>query len=237
MKKQFNLLLIFFILILFFYTRKFTERFSNEINVPVFVINLEKDKDRMDLFRKNIYPIFKNNVSRIEGVKHKIGMIGCRLAHTKANISAINKGHPYYIICEDDILPLLDKGEINQFIKNIIKEDPDLVLFEQGINLEKRIKMRKTNNKNLYRLFGNGNNAGAYLCKREFGIKLIDHWTKNPNKHIDISWRDLWPSHKVYFHRPQLFIQNEGYSNQSNINWRDKTTPFDWKLWEEKNKF
>ena len=135
MKKQFNLLLIFFILILFFYTRKFTERFSNEINVPVFVINLEKDKDRMDLFRKNIYPIFKNNVSRIEGVKHKIGMIGCRLAHTKANISAINKGHPYYIICEDDILPLLDKGEINGIgsYEFLLKNNP---IFNQLVKVK-----------------------------------------------------------------------------------------------------
>lgn len=235
MKKQFNLLLIFLMIIFIFNAKTLIEKFSESHDIPVFVINLDKDKDRMQLFKKNIYPIFNNKISRIEGVAHKIGMVGCRLAHSKANLTAINQGHPYYIICEDDILPLLDKGKINKYIKNIIKEEPDLVLFEQGINLEKKIKMKKTNNQNLYRLLGNGNNAGAYLCKRDFGIKLLDHWKNNPNKHIDISWRDLWQSHKVYFHRPQLFIQNEGQSNQTDVNWRDKTIPFNWKLWEEKN--
>lgn len=204
--------------------------------IPIFFINLDKDKNRLKLFESNMKPIFgEKNLNRISGVIHNIGKVGCRLAHIDANIAGINSGYPYYLICEDDILPLLDRKSIKKFIYDSIEYNPDLVLFEQGINLEKRVKMSPTENKNLFRITANGNNAGCYLCKREFGIKLIKLWMKYQNQHIDISWQRLWKDNKIYFHKPQLFIQNEGYSNQSDVNWRQKNKPFDWSFWKKFN--
>lgn len=206
-------------------------------NIPIFFINLEKDTDRLEHMQNMLSNIFnKKNIYRINGVQNKLGLEGCRLAHINANIAAINYRFPYYLIAEDDIQPLIDTDEILNYIKNSINVNPDLVLFEQGQDLEKKIKLELSNeNKNLYRIYSGGNNTGCYMCNRNFGIKLVEHWTKFPNEHIDGTWQILWKDNDVYFHRPQLFHQKEGPSNQSDIDYRETIKPFDWKLYENIN--
>lgn len=205
---------------------------SNTKSIPVFFINLDKDIERLQFIKNILYKIFdNNNIYRIEGVKHEIGLEGCRLAHINAHICAINKGSEYYIIAEDDIQPLVDNSEIMNYINKAILFDPDLVLLEQGQHLEKTITLDKTN-ENMYRIYGGGNNAGCYLCSKEFGIKLIKHWINTYGQHIDHSWQKLWKLNNVFFHRPQLFHQNEGYSNQNDVDYRETTIPFNWELYE-----
>jgi len=85
----------------------------------------------------------------------------------------------------------------------------------------------------MYRIYSGGNNAGIYLCSKHFGIKLIKHWINSPGRHIDHSWQELWKSNNVFFHRPQLFHQIEGYSNQNDVVYRETTIPFDWNLYEK----
>ena len=206
-------------------------------SVPVFFINLEKDKDRLEHIQGLLNQIFdKNDIYRSPGVKHSLGLEGCRLAHINAHISAINKGVNYYVIAEDDIQPLvnIEINTIKQYIDESIKMKPDLVLFEQGERLEKYMKLKEVN-PNMYRIFGGGNAAGCYLCSKEFGIKLIKHWIHNHGIHIDHSWQKLWPSNNVYFHRPQIFHQKAGHSNQSDVDYRETTKPFDWNLYETTN--
>jgi len=208
-------------------------------NIPLFFINLEKDKKRLHKFMNTFLNIFeKNNIHRVNGVNHAIGMEGCRLAHIEANMIAINNGYPYYLIAEDDISPLIDSKYILSFINNSIKTNPDLVLFEIGQNLENRISLEFNQlNPNLYRIFYGGNNSGCYLCSRDFGIKLVKNLMNNPGMHVDKSWECLWKDNKVFFHRPQLFHQIEGFSNQNDVLYRHSTKPFDWKLYENiKNK-
>lgn len=201
-------------------------------SIPIFFINLDKDKERLKFIQDILYKIFdNNNIYRVEGVKHEIGLEGCRLAHINAHISAINKGFDYYIIVEDDIQPLLDKREILNYIDNAIAFKPDLVLFEQGQNLEKNIILEKKN-ENIYRIYGGGNNTGCYLCSKNFGFKLIKHWLNHSGLHIDQSWQYLWKSNNVFFHRPQLFHQKEGYSNQNDVAYRENIIPFNWELYE-----
>jgi hypothetical protein len=209
--------------------------YSKLATIPVFFINLEKDKERLIFIQNILYKIFdNNNIYRIEGVKHNIGLEGCRLAHINAHISAINKGYNYYIIAEDDIQPLVDINSITNYVLNTILFNPDLVLLEQGQHLEERIKLSKIS-ENMYRIYGGGNNTGCYLCSRNFGIKLIKHWIKHSMWHIDGSWQELWKSNNVYFHRPQLFHQREGISNQNDVNYREITLPFNWELYEKLN--
>jgi len=209
--------------------------YSINKSIPVFFINLEKDKERLKFIQNMLYNIF-DTVYRIEGVKHDIGLEGCRLAHINAHVSAINKGFNYYIIAEDDIQPIVNTTNITSYILKTISFNPDLVLFEQGQHLEKQIKLSKIN-ENMYRIYGGGNNTGCYLCSKNFGIKLIKHWIKNPFKHIDHTWQELWKSNHVYFHRPQLFQQREGYSNQNDVGYRKTTIPFDWNLYEKTNQY
>lgn len=203
--------------------------------IPIFFINLDKDKDRLDHIQGLLNKIFdKSDIHRIPGVRHSLGLEGCRLAHINAHINAINKGFDYYLIAEDDIQPLVDIDTIKQYINDSIKINPDLVLFEQGEKLEKYIKLKEVT-PNMYRIFGGGNNTGCYLCSKEFGIKLIKHWIYNPGQHVDHSWQKLWTTNNVYFHRPQIFQQKEGYSNQNDVDYRQTIKPFDWNLYEKIN--
>jgi GR25 family glycosyltransferase involved in LPS biosynthesis len=203
--------------------------------IPIFFINLDKDKDRLDHIQRLLNKIFdKSDIHRIPGVRHSLGLEGCRLAHINAHINAINKGFDYYLIAEDDIQPLVDIDTIKQYINDSIKINPDLVLFEQGERLEKYMKLKEVT-PNMYRIFGGGNNTGCYLCSKEFGIKLIKHWIYNPGKHVDQSWQKLWTTNNVYFHRPQIFQQKEGYSNQNDVDYRGTIKPFDWNLYEKIN--
>ena len=206
-------------------------------SIPVCFINLEKDKDRLEHIQNILNNIFdKTNIYRIEGIKSENSMEGCRLAHIKANIFAINQGFDYYIVCEDDIKPLENKKKILDYINNSINSTPDLVLFEQGAHLENQIEVVREN-ENMYRIFSGGNNAGCYLCNRNFGIKLVKHWINQWGRHLDHSWQDLWKTNYVYFHRPQLFNQKEGESNQDDVNYRNEICPFNWSLYETNNKY
>lgn len=199
--------------------------------IGVFFINLAHRKDRLEEMQNLLSKIFSKNIYRVEGVKHKYGMIGCRLAHIKAHITAINKGYNHYIIAEDDISPLVNINLIEKYIMDSINFNPDLVLFEQGCNLEKKIKLKRLSD-NMYRIYSGGNNAGMYLSNKNFGIKLIKIWIKRPLAHADWTWQFLWEDNKVYFHRPQLFHQKASYSDNSGREFVEETPPFDWKEYE-----
>lgn len=207
------------------------------IGIPIFYINLEKDRNRRNYITKLLSLAFpKNKITRIPGIVHSIGLEGCRLAHIKANTVALETKKPFYIILEDDIESLVPLDNIIKYIHNIIYTIKfDLVLLEQGTNLETSINMIQEN-KNLYRVFGGGNNAGAYLCTHEFGKKLVQLWKKNPLWHCHHSWQTIWPFHNVFFHKPVIFNQRAGKSNQSEVDPRKRNVPFQFQLWDKYKK-
>jgi hypothetical protein len=211
----------------------YAELFQKDSDIiPIFFINLDKDTQRKENITALWTPI-SEHVHRIPGVSHSLGLEGCRLAHINANIEAVNSGHKYYIISEDDLLKLQPDSDIKHYIQNVITTKPelDLVLFEQGQNLESRMALQKIN-ENLYQIFSGGNNTGCYLCSHNFGLQLIKFWLVQPEMDIDQTWQKLWPSNKIYFHRPQLFHQSAGWSNQNDIGYRDETRPFNWEEYE-----
>lgn len=211
------------------------EEYNKEI--PIMFINLEKDKDRLKHITNILTKIFdEKNIHKIDGVTHKFGMEGCRMAHIDANIYGINQRCPYYLVAEDDIQPLVDEKEIVPYIENAIKTNPDLILLEQGQNLEINIKLDKVS-ENLYRAYSGGQATGIYMTSRTFGLKLISKWIDAVGRHIDMSWQDIWYLNNVYFHKPQLFHQKEGESNQHNVDYREAARPFDWAWYEKYNKF
>ncbi len=209
---------------------------NHNSQIPVYFINLDKDTDRLNYIQNVLSSIFPpENIHRIPGVRHRLGKDGCRLAHINAHKTAISKGSLYYVICEDDIKPIIDNKNILHFISHSITAKPDLVLFEQGEYIENKIQISQNeHHANLYRILGGGQGTGCYLCSKHFGQKLIDHWSNLPGRHIDHSWQPLWPKYKVFFHRPQLFIQRAGLSNQTDVHWRNDSKAFDWTLWEKK---
>lgn len=208
----------------------------NEINtkemVPLFFINLDKDVERRQTFEEMIYKIFKKeHVIRIPGVVHELGVEGCRLAHINANITAINYGYDHYIICENDIKPIIADELIYNYMIDTTTKNINMVLFEMEMS-PFHVKMRKITD-NLYRFYEGGNDAGCYLCRRDFGAVLLKIWMQYPRRHIDHTWKDLFYPYKIFFHRPQIFIQKAGPSNQSDIDYRQERTPFHWGLYEQ----
>lgn len=205
--------------------------YTRRAMIPVYFINLDKDTDRLQHIQRVLSDIFlPEQIHRISGVVHTEGKHGCRLAHIRAHTQAISHGHPYYLICEDDLTPLTsDSKEIVRFIQDSISARPSLVLFEQAEGIESRVRMHASDGRpHLYRILGGGQGTGCYLCSRQFGIQLIELWTRVTKRHIDYSWQQLWESNDVYFHRPQLFIQRAGNSNQNDVGWRAAQRPFDW---------
>ena len=238
------IIIVFITFITFINFNKTNESFSNELNndnLNVYIINLDKDKDRLKYIKNVLSNIFnKENIIRIPGVLYNNSIDGCRLAHIKANEKGIKDNNKYYLICEDDLKPLLNYAEIKKHINDCIKSDIDfdLVLFEiagRKGKFEKKMKLKKVTD-NMYRIYRGNWGAACYLCKTEFGKNLINHWKNRPNKHCDITWQELWKDYAVYFYRPQLFIQKEGESNQDDVVYRDDIVPFNWKLFENYNK-
>ena len=207
---------------------------DNLIQTPILFINMKKNVDRLNKMQEMLYNLFDADyVHKIDGVKHHNGRDGCRLAHINAHIHAVNQGYDYYIIAEDDIQPLAEKEELQKYITDAIQNKPDLVLLETLSNYERKINLQKHTN-NLYRLYGNTFGAACYLCKKEFGLKLINHWlTSQTNTHIDLLWQSLWKTNNVYFHRPQLFRQIGDYSDTGEIRYRNTQQPFNWELYDK----
>jgi hypothetical protein len=95
-----------------------------------------------------------------------------------------------------------DSKEIVRFIQDSISARPSLVLFEQAEGIESRVRMHASDGRpHLYRILGGGQGTGCYLCSRQFGIQLIELWTRVTKRHIDYSWQQLWESNDVYFQR------------------------------------
>ena len=191
------------------------------------IINLDKDAERYATVVNDLADVGWE-LRRIPGVAHKLGKEGCRRAHVRANEDALRGAEPYYVICEDDIRPIVSAEVIREVMINAMRIDAHLVLFECAANLERKIRLWTSPHANFYRITGGGNNAGCYMCSHSFGRVLTDHLKRTPNKHVDHSWQALWRSHAVYLSCPQLFVQRAGASNQSNVDYRDEAAPLDW---------
>ena len=196
---------------------------DNLIQTPILFINMKKNVDRLNKMQEMLYNLFDADyVHKIDGVKHHNGRDGCRLAHINAHIHAVNQGYDYYIIAEDDIQPLVEKEELKKYITDVIQNKPDLVLFEHCVYISKDELKEKGGiqkyTETLCRVNGIFQcvfDTGCYLCTKEFGKKLINHWLNKNSSSVacDVSWQELWKDNNVYFHRPQLFRQNCDYSD------------------------
>lgn len=230
--------LAFVVSIIIFLGNKNSERFrSNGKNIPVFYINLDRDKTNRKFTESTLKPIF-SDITRIPGVLHRLGREGCRLAHIKANMTGIAKTKPgeYYIVFEDDIQvnpnAKMSTFQIQEAIKRSANTNADMIMFNiqnypydvQMVNAPANIRAssRGTAPPEFYRLLGGVGSGAAYMVKHEFGKKLVDVWRKHPMQHIDLTWHSLWPSHIVLVHRPLLFLQRVGPSRTDDTTWRDE---------------
>lgn len=117
------------------------------MNIPVYVINLDKDKQRWRSIRSKLMEhqirpvrvngIYGKNLSDTE-VKEKTSrtiyqfgsrsLVGCALSHIKAWKKIYNNGHEYALVLEDDIIiksnSLID--DLHHLVNNYIPDDFDI---------------------------------------------------------------------------------------------------------------
>lgn len=209
-----------------------------ERRIHVLYINLEKDVERRDKYLAMMPLAYPNHLSieRVPGVLDASGRKGCRLAHLGATARAHELGHRYVLITEDDVVPSgvgapLQKC-LEEFLAAVEKLDdrhaPVMLLLECGQDLEARVCLRECRaGPRFRRIVIGGNNAGAYLIRRDFVPAVRWVWNACPGIiHLDGSWQLLWPFHQVWMAFPPPLKQRTVWShNLKGV--RQESRPFD----------
>ncbi len=90
---------------------------ENYNSLEIYVINLEKRKDRLNKFT-NIFS--KLIINRIEAIEDLNGHIGCFKSHQKCISIAKEKKLPYIIVMEDDCEPIFGQDIFIEQVNNIL---------------------------------------------------------------------------------------------------------------------
>jgi len=203
----------------------------------VLYINLEKDAERREKYRAAMQLAYPEHLAleRVPGVEHWWGREGCRAAHLRALARAHELGHRYVLVTEDDVVPsgvgLSLPDCFAEFLASVEKLDdsraPVMLLLECGEGLEGRVRLKECRGgPHFRRAVWGGNNAGAYLIRRDFIPALRTVWGCCPFLHVDHSWHMLWPFNQVWMAFPPPLIQRTVWShNLKGV--RQAARPFD----------
>ncbi|MEA1988679.1 MAG: glycosyltransferase family 25 protein [Pseudomonadota bacterium] len=158
----------------------------------VFVINLERNPDRLDFISKRLESLgidfqrvdaidgyalsdnfieeFRQNSKRPTGWKE--GQIGCFLSHRKAWQQIVDGKEEYGIVFEDD-LHIAESLKSVIFNLNWIPEDADVVRLENTTNWVKLKKVGTVNNRDLSLVKNDSWCAGAYIMPKATAVFLL----------------------------------------------------------------
>lgn len=170
--------------------------------MKIFVINLEKRKDRLDRFMSNIgnhltkhelyikkavdgYSLdlnseyLKNNVNpwnfKHLNEKSLRGVIGCCLSHIEIHKEIIDKSIEYALVFEDDAYTSIEPEKLNDAISNIQLPEDFYIIY---LN-----KFRKTKNNthdfSLKKLNGGLGTTESYIISKKFAEKVYEHCKNN----------------------------------------------------------
>ena len=211
----------------------------------VLYINMEKDVERREKYLAAMQLAYPEHlaIERVPGVEHRWGVEGCRAAHLRALARAHELNHRYVLITEDDVVPsevgLSLPDCLSEFFASVEKLDdsqaPVMLLLECGEGLEGRIHLKECRGGPRFRrIILGGNNAGAYLIRRDFIQALRTVWRFCPFIHIDGSWQILWPFNQIWMAFPPPLKQRTVWShNLKGI--RQASRPFDIDMYWAKN--
>ncbi len=206
------------------------EEYNDELPF-INIISLKKDIERREVLEsildKTDYPNFRF----VEGIKNKIGWVGCGLSHLNIIKNAYDNNDEFVIIAEDDILPLFPKIK-NSILKaiKILKENENLDTFnsypygEWNNNIKKRIGL------NAYEVSGGILNHFVIHHKRSFKklLKLLDYYkfvNDDRNKQF-LAIDEFINKHLNQFTLyPFMFYQFGNYSNTEGNNKNNLMSP------------
>lgn len=208
-------------------------------DIEVFVINLNRRRDRIEKFVKN-YPIKYTLFEAVDGKKLKPtallqkifennkynmnrGVIGCSLSHIKLLIKLVNSDKKAYLILEDDIT-FTDKfnDKFNAIIGNMNQHNWDLIYLGHHLTSDNRkdgwqnsskIRIDKCDKKSSLRNSLGGN--FGYLISKSGAEKILEYINTNGiETEIDNVFQNCSDELNVFYIYPHLvFTKSILYNN------------------------
>ncbi len=192
----------------------------NQIFDRVFVINLDKRKDRQEHFKKELsrFGISYNRVSAVDGEDEDVpdidgltpGEVGCILSHKKVLERIIEQKIQLPLILEDDII--FEDNFSSRFERHFSQLPQDWSMYYLAANT--------TQDQNLTSVSENIDRTHKALTTHSYSIKLKkaeklyniieDNAFEKP---VDNAYTDFQKEERVYVSNPNLIIQMESYSN------------------------
>jgi GR25 family glycosyltransferase involved in LPS biosynthesis len=172
--------------------------------MKVFVINLERRKDRLE--QLNIpfeYEVFKATdgiyVHGNDTDKRYRAHLGCKDSHIRLLKKIVEDDLPMAMICEDDV----------HFVKNNFSMPMsfDLLLLG-GKNVGNIIDI---NDK--WRLVERFHGTHCYIITKDFAKRLIVHLESTKQHKIDLAISQFLTQGKCFILKQPIAIQNDGYSD------------------------
>lgn len=179
-------------------------------DIKIYVINLEKRKDRL----KEVSQMLKGyNWERVEAIESKDGRYGCALSHIKCLKKAIGEGLPEVIVMEDD-------HQI-KFPENFTYPENYDVCLLTGKNIvgknidDKFMKVSSARHTDCYMV------KGTYFptmlkCFNNSLLELLNEY-KHPN-YLDVYWDKYMGKDNFLCLRNLIGGQRSGFSDIENKN-------------------
>jgi len=178
---------------------------KNLKQIKIFVINLDKRKDRLE----EVSEMLKDyQWERIEAIETAKGYYGCVLSHIKSLKKAKEEGLQEVIIMEDDF-HFVGDGKFHYPL------ECDVCLYSCKLN------KKEDYNDNFYRVI-DGRHTDFYLVKQHYYDKLIKTFTEslmnllNEYQHknyLDVYWLENQKKDLFLCPHIRLGYQREGYSD------------------------
>ena len=178
---------------------------KNLKQIKIFVINLDKRKDRLE----EVSEMLKDyQWERIEAIETAKGYYGCVLSHIKSLKKAKEEGLPEVLIMEDDF-HFVGDGKFHYPL------ECDVCLYSCKLN------KKEDYNDNFYRVI-DGRHTDFYLVKQHYYDKLIKTFTEslmnllNEYQHknyLDVYWLENQKKDLFLCPHIRLGYQREGYSD------------------------
>jgi len=217
--------ILFFIIIVIFlyYLFRDTKKNINYILQNHYYINLEHRIDRKISTINELNKLGINIPNRFNAIKNNNGAIGCYMSHLEVLKLAKKKDWDYVTVFEDDV-EFLKPEETLKKINNIFNSNIKWNVIILGGN--NSMPYKKIND-DCIQVF-NCQTTTAYIVKKEYYDKLIDHWTKglnnlirtndSPKYALDITWKQLQNIDTFLLVIPINVVQRESYSDIENRN-------------------
>lgn len=192
----------------------------NQTFDQVFVINLDRRKDRRQHFKNELsrLNISYKRISAVDGESDEVpdidgltpGEVGCILSHKKVLEKIIEEKVQLPLILEDDII---FEDEFNSRFENHFSQLPqDWSMYYPAANTTQDENLTSVT-KNIDRTY-NALTTHSYTIRLEKAGKLYNIIEDNVfEKPVDNVYTDFQKEERVYVSNPNLIIQMESYSD------------------------